>query len=379
MAHPPVSHTATFGYLPGLDGMRALSIMVVVVAHYGLGHVVPGGFGVTVFFFVSGFLITRLLLAEKDKHGEIRLAQFYARRFARLTPPLVAFIACVSLFYAWQGAEFGLLDVTAPLLYFENYRMLFTEQLNQLPGVGQLWSLAVEEHFYLLFPAFLMVVPSRLLVRWTLVILLACLLIRYIYMFTLDNGDEWTYFASEARLDSILWGCLLAILAHQGRTGVLRVLERPEAIIAAFALLLFTFVYRDALFRETLRYTLQGVGLFVIVNALMFSLRYRWAVDMLECAPMRWLGRRSYALYLWHWQGLYLGWYLTGDHALLSPLVGLPVALLLCELSYRLVEHPFIGLRKRLGGHPVSDFNKSASGTDGRRTVGLVRDARSVL
>ncbi|MEL7231990.1 MAG: acyltransferase, partial [Pseudomonadota bacterium] len=84
-----ISATAAYGYIPGLDGLRAIAVLIVLVAHFGLSHIVPGGFGVTVFFFISGFLITRLLIAESDKKGGIGLKDFYVRRFIRLIPALI--------------------------------------------------------------------------------------------------------------------------------------------------------------------------------------------------------------------------------------------------------------------------------------------------
>ena len=83
-----ITPQARFGYIPGLDGLRAIAVLLVLIAHVGGSHIIPGGFGVTVFFFISGFLITRLLLAESDKKGGIGLKAFYIRRFLRLLPAL---------------------------------------------------------------------------------------------------------------------------------------------------------------------------------------------------------------------------------------------------------------------------------------------------
>jgi len=84
-----LSAHAQYGYIPGLNGIRGISVLIVILAHMGLSNIIPGGFGVTVFFFISGFLITRLLIAENETRGRIRLKQFYMRRFIRLYPALL--------------------------------------------------------------------------------------------------------------------------------------------------------------------------------------------------------------------------------------------------------------------------------------------------
>jgi len=91
-----ISPKAVYGHIPGLDGLRAFAVLIVMVAHVGYSHIVPGGFGVTVFFFISGFLITRLLLAENDAKGGIGLKNFYIRRFLRLLPALYVMLGITS-------------------------------------------------------------------------------------------------------------------------------------------------------------------------------------------------------------------------------------------------------------------------------------------
>ena len=138
--------TVTDGVIPSLDGLRAISISIVLVSHAGYGSVVPGGLGVTIFFFLSGYLITTLLMDERERSGRIDIGKFYLRRAFRLFPPLL-----VSLVIAYSLVILGLLDgriswagVLAQLLYFANYYSLFFDPGNTTAaGTGILWSPAV--------------------------------------------------------------------------------------------------------------------------------------------------------------------------------------------------------------------------------------------
>jgi peptidoglycan/LPS O-acetylase OafA/YrhL len=141
--------------IPSLDGLRAVSFLVVFAAHAGL-EVVPGGFGVTVFFFLSGYLITTLMRVEAERTGHVSLKHFYLRRALRILPPFY-----IVLTAATALAEIGFLGDTRPqlrpvlsqVLHFTNYWIAAHGWRGIAPGTGVYWSLAVEEHFYLLFPA----------------------------------------------------------------------------------------------------------------------------------------------------------------------------------------------------------------------------------
>ena len=141
-------------YIPSLDGIRAISVFIVFLSHAGLGHIIPGGFGVTVFFLLSGFLITTLLRMEFSRHQRISLGDFYLRRVLRILPPLyVSMALAIALFLIGNGhAAIPFAGTLAQALQVSNYYMIFASPGIILPGTGVLWSLAIEEHFYLLFP-----------------------------------------------------------------------------------------------------------------------------------------------------------------------------------------------------------------------------------
>ena len=349
------------GYIAGLDGLRALSIALVMVAHAGWERVVPGGLGVTVFFFVSGFLITSLLTAEHARTGRIAVGDFYARRFLRLAPELYGMIAITALAGPLYGQHAALRDVAAGAGYATNYLYAFGGE----GGLrwSQLWSLAVEEHFYLTFP--LLFVALRRRPRALLASLLAVCAAALAWR-TAAHGWGWpqtyTYAATECRLDSIAWGCAAAVAfgLYGGRW-----MRRPRAAlavgVAGAGLLLLSVILRGEGFRETLRYSLQGVGLAGVFAALFFSQAGGWARRrVLELAPLRELGRKSYGAYLWHFELLALAAYFglppaglpTAAHLALT-LALFPAAWGAAWVSERALLRPARALRRRWGSRPL--------------------------
>jgi len=297
--------------IPSLDGIRAVSVLIVVLAHSGLEDLVPGGLGVTIFFFLSGYLITTLMLTENERTGKISIPQFYARRMFRLMPPLF-----VSLAIAYGLTYAGLLaggitikGLAAQLLYFANYYGLFFDPGNTVPdGTGILWSLAVEEHFYIFYPLIMiLLVGSRLRPRTIGALLgIGCVVILAwrIYLVQLpDFVTNRTYSASDTRIDSIIYGCILAVVMNP-----MRKLHHADtmsfgqwAILATAAgTLLVTLLYRHTAFRETIRYSLQGLALMPLFYfAVRFSNNqlFRHLNSRLAIA----LGTYSYAIYLIHY------------------------------------------------------------------------------
>src|SRR5256885_153939 len=156
-------------YIPSLDGLRAASVMLVFAAHSGLKDRVPGNFGVTVFFFLSGYLITTLLRVEHDRTGAISLRGFYLRRILRIFPPyylVLAIATALMLTGALPGPRLQLDALAAQALYLTNYYIIGHGWWDgRAPGTWIFWSLSVEEHFYLVFPLLylllLRLLPSR--------------------------------------------------------------------------------------------------------------------------------------------------------------------------------------------------------------------------
>ncbi len=343
-------------HIPSLDGLRAASFLLVFAAHAGLDAIVPGAFGVTVFFFLSGYLITTLMRVELAGTGRVSLAHFYLRRALRILPPFyIVLLGATGL--AAMGALRGALQphaVASQVLHVSNYWIAAHGWSGIADGTGVFWSLAVEEHFYLLYPAIFLGLMSLTGRQKALVFWGACAAVlawRCVLVFVVHAGLERLSLCSDTRIDSIAFGCALAVWNNP-------VLDDPTVrvqtsrwtvapFIAGLALLIATFVVRGSAFRETFRYTLQGIGLTPIFIA---ALRHpRWMVfRMLNWRPMRFVGALSYSLYLVHHVVLRA----TREHLRLSgvasALVALLVSLAIAWVLQVAVERPCARLRRRL-------------------------------
>lgn len=341
--------------LPGLDGLRAISILLVMASHSGAPGVIPGVFGVTLFFFISGFLITTLMIVEDASHGRLAVGAFYARRMIRLYPPLIASILATVLVARLYGEHISPLGILGALAYLANYLALFRPDLVAGLG-GQLWSLAVEEHFYLVYPLLMLALLRRpRLALWLLLgLCLVSLFIRFHVMVAYpDFAEDYNGKATECRIDSILYGAVAAFWWWRGNGRAVLLRHAVPLLGAAIVLLAIGFLWRNPLARETIRYTLQGIALVPLVLAITVGGQLPLATRMLELPPLRWIGRLSYSLYLWHLLGFELADRLVGSSRgqWVCVLLGWALVFALSMASYRFVEKPFFALRKRFGSN----------------------------
>lgn len=344
------------GYIPSLDGLRAVSILIVFASHAGLGHIVPGGFGVTVFFFISGFLITSLLCRELDRYGRISFSAFYVRRVLRLMPPLLCTLGLSYLLLAagLAGGGFDTTTLISQLFFFYNYLDIYG-QSDTVVGLGVLWSLSVEEHFYILWPVtFLFFAGPVRRLRWIWLLILIFTPWRAIHYWVMGTGFEAIYYLSDTRLDSLLVGCALALLMWRGQIPVWA--ARPGVMAAAlalgFAALLFSFAFRDPGFRAVFRYGLQGIAL-IPVFYYAVTRPDLWLFRPLNWGWVRQIGIYSYSIYLIHhvlletmYHGHFAGTGLIGPAAAAGIL-----SVLYAAAVYRFVERPLLPLRRRVTGH----------------------------
>jgi peptidoglycan/LPS O-acetylase OafA/YrhL len=354
-------------FIPSLDGIRAVSVLIVVLGHSGLQALVPGGLGVTIFFFLSGYLISSLMLTEHERTGQINVPHFYARRVFRLMPPLLVSLAVAyGLTYAGVlGGGITGQGLAAQLLYFANYYGLFFDPGNTVPdGTGILWSLAVEEHFYIFYPLLMTLLLGRALRPRTVGVLLGILCVavlawRIHLVHSAGFISDRTYYASDTRIDSIAYGCLLALVMNpvRQRSRVGSMSRTQWALLAAAGgALLFALLDRDPVFRETARYSIQGLALMPV-----FYLSVRFAdaplFRPLNTSWMKTLGTYSYAIYLIHYVVI-----MTIDKNFpaiaAKPYILFPTALLI-SIAYaaaidRLVEPYFRQLRRKFGAGPTT-------------------------
>jgi peptidoglycan/LPS O-acetylase OafA/YrhL len=347
--------------VPSLDGIRACAVMLVFVSHAWLHGKVPGEFGVTVFFFLSGYLITTLLRLEHAQSGAISFRAFYLRRVLRIFPPFYLALAAATVLWLVGGLPNGpalrLDGVLAQALFLTNYYVVqHGWWTGMAPGTWIFWSLAVEEHFYLAFPLLyvllLRFVPARHRQALILGGLCAAVLAwRLVLVLALGAGKDRTYVATDARIDSILFGCILGIFANPvlDRTRIDHSTWKFILVPLALFGLLASFVIRDPWFQETVAYTLQGICLFPLFIA---SVRFHdWGpFQLLNVAPVRFIGVVSYSIYLVHPSVLYgvTSWTHGFLHPVAQGAVGLALTIAIAYGISVAVERPAARLRRRL-------------------------------
>ncbi len=342
--------------IPSLDGLRAVAIGLVILSHRALAgavppivshvleYIQPGVIGVRLFFILSGFLITTLLIGELDRSGDISLKRFYLRRTLRLFPPLAVYIAVLLILAAAGLVRLMPGDVAHALTYASNFHLA-----NESWYVGHTWSLSIEEQFYLLWPAALLLAKPRR-ARWIAVgILFAGPLIK-LTMWATTPPEAQDSIASTFRsvADTLAAGCALALLRPRLHTmpAYKRALESPLLWLApAFALVLWSALGHWRLAMGT---QLISIVLFTVWIDRLATVQDAGA-RLLNAKPVAWLGRISYSIYLW--QQLF-----TAPRAI-DPWQSLPITsgalrylsiFVVAVLSFYLVERPSLRLRQRV-------------------------------
>ncbi len=349
-------------YLPGIDALRAIAVLAVFLYHAGVGWM-PGGFlGVDVFFVISGYLITSLLLSERRREGRVDLWRFWARRARRLLPAVGVLVAVVMVAAAVAEPERlaelrG--DAIASLGYFANWHFVladqpYFEQFQRPSLLRHLWSLSVEEQFYLLWPlafaAGMALLGRRRLLIGVLAGVLASLALTWLLF---DPGDSArVYYGTDTHAAGLLIGVALALVwnpwaLRRAAPGRWRGPALDALGVVALGWLALSFAgvheYDLALFHG------GYLWLSLAAAATIAALAHPAARlgGLLARPPLVWLGLRSYSFYLWHWPVLALtrpGLDVSLPRGVLIPLQLLAV-LALADLSYRLVELPFRGRR----------------------------------
>jgi peptidoglycan/LPS O-acetylase OafA/YrhL len=345
--------------IPSLDGLRAVAVLTVLTAHVlehaEVTNVFPGSFGVTIFFFLSGYLITTLMRLEHEQTGKVSFRQFYLRRALRILPPfyLVLCLATLATALGWLPNTLDPRAVLAQALHLTNYYIVDHGWWYGIaPGTFIFWSLAVEEHFYLVFPwlfALLLQLKTRKQQAWTLLALaFAALLWRCVLVFAFGATKNRIYPATDTRFDSLLFGCALALWGNPALDPTRLSARTWQRVLLPLALagLAVSFVLRAPWFLETFRYSLQGLCLFPVY---VVAVRYpAWgAMRALNAPFMKWLGRISYSLYLVHPILLEA---LTNHLTLPAPVLfvaGYGLCIGVAALLYESVERPLGRLRQR--------------------------------
>jgi peptidoglycan/LPS O-acetylase OafA/YrhL len=353
--------------LHGLDGLRAISILVVMAAHVCRtrilgGYVAPqadshawGKIGVRVFFVISGFLITKLMLEEHDRHGDVSIRCFYVRRAYRILPAFLAYLAVVVALSVAGLSPVPWNDVAHAATYTTNF------DLERHWNVGHIWSLSVEEQFYLAWPPVVAFLGRKAAFFAALATCLVGPLSRwFIYRHLPPELESMSWQVTPAVADSLATGCLLAFLRHEGSLAslggigkhVVRLLDRARSTPRIYALLPFafaTFLLED---RPTIQ-SLVGVTFTNVVFALAIDRAVHDQQDpfgrFLRHPWMERIGVLSYSLYLW--QQLFLRQSLTegelGAVIVTTFPLSFALALVVAHASYEWLERPALRRRPR--------------------------------
>jgi peptidoglycan/LPS O-acetylase OafA/YrhL len=355
-------------FRPDVEGLRAIAVIAVVLFHMKVAGFEGGFVGVDVFFVVSGFLITQLLLRELEVSGTVSLHDFWARRARRLLPA-----SCLVLVVTVIASRFMLApsllrevgrDAIAAGLFVVNFVFAnrlgdyFNAQLGDMMPSPLLhfWSLAVEEQFYLLWPATLLVVtrwlPQPAAFRRNLLILIAVIsaasLIASVWMTV--NEPTWAFYLLPARAVELLAGATLAVVG----TDLRSVNVRFRAALGWFGVI--GVVYAVLAYDKSVAFPGTAALLPVLSTVLIVAsggfVPFRFGPGIvLSLAPMQWIGRHSYAIYLWHWPVLVLSEAQWGPLSMGQRTIAVAVALLLSVASKAMIEDP-IRLSKGLSNFP---------------------------
>lgn len=347
-------------YITGLDGIRAIAVIMVLAYHLKLALFKSGFLGVTVFFVLSGYLITGILISEVEEEGTIDLKNFWLRRIRRLVPAVMS-MAVVIIFVSTVVNRViftkGCKDFLASVLGFNNWWQIFNK-VSYFESAGvpspftHCWSLAIEAQFYLIYPLILLgiykLVKSRgegrakrgLLFAGVTLLLALISVILMIVLFDPQQDASRVYYGTDTRAFSLLFGALLAIL-WEYRMVPRRLSASVNMVLGSvsFAVLLVmtiaingssNFWYRGGQFFGTILTVLMVYAV---------SGRKTWLSRFLSNPVLKWIGDRSYSIYLWHYpiillisKGIKASWWIT--------LIEIVLSVILAELSYRFIETP---------------------------------------
>lgn len=356
--HQGELRTESMGYIPGLDGLRTLAVFAVIAYHLDPGRASGGLLGVNLFFVLSGYLITNILQAQWEHSGTLKLKDFWLRRAKRLLPALFVMLAGVILWTVlFVPDRLAALksEVIAAVFYVSNWYLIFHEvsyfeSFGPPSPLGHLWSLAIEEQFYLIWPL-LLGLGFRFLRRrkWIIGGTLAIALVSALAMALLyipGHDPSRVYYGTETRAFALLIGAALAMVWPRGRmsaklTGAGRLALDGAGCIGLF-IVLWMFVrtnqYQPFLYQSGLLLFSVASAVLVVVLAHPESRLSR----LFGWGPLSLLGKWSYGIYLWHYPIIVLSSPLvnTGERNVFLSFCQISISVLLAALSYYLIEKP---------------------------------------
>ena len=360
-------------YMPGLDGLRALSVLAVIAYHLNFPWASGGFLGVGIFFTLSGYLITDQLMMEWRNTGKINLRNFWIRRVRRLMPALFFMLAIVCLWLVmFEPSRIKSLqgDFASAVLYINNWwkilhNVSYFESFGPQSPIGHLWSLAIEEQFYLLWPLILIIGLRFVHKRRNLTLFIAIGAVASILAMGLiyEPGADPSrvYYGTDTRAFALLIGAIFAIGYPSCKLSRQLSAKRSLALDIAGGLGLLGIL---VMFWKTNEYQTSlyvgGLAVFSVISAIVTVILAHPAskvAGFIGCKPLRWIGVRSYSLYLWHYPVIILTSSTTniGEFDGRQAVLQLAVSFLLAELSWKFIEGPIrrVTLTQLRGNMPI--------------------------
>ena len=348
-------------HIPALDGIRGIAFMMVLLCHTYPALLHGGNFGVDLFFVLSGFLITSILLTEWSLNNSINLGRFYLRRGLRLLPALFLVVLAVLVYTIIMQSSSKILmtlaDIGRIVVYIFNWQLAVDYQHivdRHQEMYTHLWSLSVEEQFYFVWPCLVIILlrlPRPLVLLFLFVGIAAPACARLLLWE--EGASLWIYFRTELRFDNLLYGAFVAWMVFWGFVpkGLTRVILSWAGLVALIVLLILARF--DLL---TNGYAYRGVmSLVALLSALLIAsviwcpltpLKY-----VLELKPLRWIGRISYGLYLWHFPVVLM---ISRSHnittnVLFRNVITVGTIFAIATISYYVIERPFLRIKNNIG------------------------------
>ncbi len=364
-----MNKTKEFKYIQSFDSMRGFGCLLVLVAHGSYGLMKGAWVALDLFFIVSGFLITSLLLKEYLKTSDISFKKFYWRRALKILPPLFICILLANILWPFTNFEPGAnqaLATSGGLFYFINFL-----QENITGNLLHLWSLSVEEHFYLFWPLLMLFFITKISFKkriWFLIILMFIVGIVRIGIF--NSYLSWSLFTIDSyrstfcRIDSISLGVLLAFIANKGSTKLSTVSDSKVSILICLILC----IYGVIIFTVSATNTYLNNGGFIITNFIaIFTILL--AIEkpnhyLYGNKSLQWIGKRSYGLYLYHFPVFMFLEQFRQWHNHVSFLfiffLKISISIVLTAISYKYIEEPILKYKKKLNSSKLQKPNLKA-------------------
>jgi peptidoglycan/LPS O-acetylase OafA/YrhL len=321
-------------YIRGFDSLRAISIILVLSAHLGL--TISGGAGVMVLFTLSGFLITTILLREKEQKGTINFKNFYVRRFLRLLPPLIVFYIIISSLMTFNQIESTTVGFLFSFFYLYNFvpTQFYTNEL------GHTWSLALEEQFYLTWPFIINYITRKFSIILIIISIISLCVTCYYLIPELASSRNSRWFIPAVA--PIMVGCLVAILNYSNVRW--KKLLSKNTILIFIAIICFAFPIYSPDLGLSFSIIIQPLGVALFLLWILYNQETR-ITKILDNRVLSYIGKISYGLYVY--QGIFLGTGPGGRLLIQQFPYNIILVVLVASISYEFIEKPVLSFKSK--------------------------------